>query len=70
MISKEAEKLLKSYSWPGNIRELRNDVSRIVRRANAGERLIVTNNPFQNPQLQYDVNASGQSPRASYASSR
>ena len=27
-----------------SIRELRNDVSRIVRRANAGERLIVTNN--------------------------
>jgi prevent-host-death family protein len=26
------------------IRELRNDVSRIVRRANAGERLIITSN--------------------------
>lgn len=27
-----------------SIRQLRNDVSRIVRRANAGERLIITNN--------------------------
>ena len=27
-----------------SIRELRNDVSRIVRRASAGERLIITNN--------------------------
>lgn len=27
-----------------SIRELRNDVSRIVRRASAGERLVITNN--------------------------
>jgi prevent-host-death family protein len=27
-----------------SIRELRNDVSRIVRRANAGERLVITSN--------------------------
>jgi DNA-binding NtrC family response regulator len=29
-ISKEAEKLLKSYTWPGNVRELRNVIERCV----------------------------------------
>jgi two-component system, NtrC family, response regulator AtoC len=29
-ISKEAEKLLESYSWPGNVRELRNVIERCV----------------------------------------
>jgi len=29
-ISKEAEQIIQSYSWPGNIRELRNAVERII----------------------------------------
>jgi DNA-binding NtrC family response regulator len=30
LISKEAVKMLESYSWPGNIRELRNTIERII----------------------------------------
>ncbi len=47
--SPEAENLLLSYSWPGNIRELKNTVERAVYRSRTQEISDIDFNPFQNP---------------------
>ena len=47
--SPEAEKKLKSYFWPGNIRELKNTVERAVYRSRSQEIDDIEFNPFLNP---------------------
>ena len=47
--SPEAEKKLKSYSWPGNIRELKNTVERAVYRSRSQEIDDIGFKPFLNP---------------------
>ena len=47
--SQEAERKLRSYSWPGNIRELKNTVERAVYRSRSQEIDDVEFNPFVNP---------------------
>ena len=47
--SPEAERKLLSYSWPGNIRELKNTVERAVYRSTKQEIDEIIFDPFQNP---------------------
>ena len=47
--SGKAARALEEYSWPGNIRELKNVVERAVYRSNASVVTTITFNPFDNP---------------------
>lgn len=48
-LSKELEKELREYSWPGNIRELKNVIERAVYRSGDGPIKELDFDPFRNP---------------------
>ena len=47
--SDEVKKALLAYSWPGNIRELKNTIERAVYKSTKAEITEVVFNPFENP---------------------
>lgn len=48
-ISSSALKLLETYEWPGNIRELKNVVERAVYKSSSGKITQISFNPFDTP---------------------
>ena len=49
VFSPSVEELINSYSWPGNIRELKNVIERAVYRCNDSQIEYLTLDPFRNP---------------------
>ena len=62
--SDKVEKALRSYSWPGNIRELKNVIERAVYQNADGHITRLVFNPFESP---YQLNKSAQAQRAAAA---
>ena len=62
--SDKVEKALRSYSWPGNIRELKNVIERAVYQNADGHITRLVFNPFESP---YQLNKSAQAQHAAAA---
>jgi psp operon transcriptional activator len=59
--SDKAARALEEYSWPGNIRELKNVVERAVYRSDASVVTTITFDPFDNP---FEIRAADSLPAA------